>query len=143
MGDNIYTMEGQDLGVSREKAGRYTIRSKDQTWEVWRGQNRRWVGECPEAPEKMVDAPTLQVAKRDIRKGGHYRSHGGGRQLNIGDRIEVEHGPGNWLSATVRGIENDDEYRRLILVYSLDLSPDSECWMMNKRWRRSRRLGGT
>jgi hypothetical protein len=58
--------------------------------------------------------------------------------MNIGDRIEVEHGPGNWLPATVRGIEDDDEYRRLILVYSLDLSPHSECWMplmFNKRWR--------
>ena len=61
--------EGQDLWVSREKAGRYSIRFKDQTWRIWRGINRRWYGECPKLPGQMVDALTLQMAKNDIRKG--------------------------------------------------------------------------
>ena len=42
-------------------------------WEIWRGMNGRWYGECAARQGLMVDAPTLKVALFDIRNGFYVK----------------------------------------------------------------------
>jgi hypothetical protein len=55
--------------VTKERRGNYTVSFRGQRWNVWRGIKGRWLGESPEVPGKMVDAPTLQMAVNDVRNG--------------------------------------------------------------------------
>lgn len=71
--------EAQEIDVKRERAGRYTIRRHGgATWRVWRGINGRWYGESESHIDKMIDAPTLTVAKHDIRRGYYVDCAGAG-----------------------------------------------------------------
>jgi len=57
---------------TREGKQRYAVvllhNSEDAVWRVWRGTNGRWYG-TNDRDNRTVDAPTLAVAKLDIRLG--------------------------------------------------------------------------
>ena len=55
--------------------GRYLI---NKEWIVWQGINGRWYGQSNNHPNEMIDAPTLNCAKLDIKLGYTVQVGGAG-----------------------------------------------------------------